>query len=143
MRTVYVPVGERVWLANLVQTGHGMGAYSGERFQRGYGLGAIFGPLMRTILPIVKGVGKAVGKQALRTGAEVATDVLQGGTFKEALKTRGKAGAKRLIAKGARKIQRGRGLGVRSRNPPKTIKALKKPRKTSKKKKRTDAFGLY
>lgn len=147
MRVTYVPIGEKVWLENMMQTGHGMSAYSGERFQRGYGLGAIFGPLLRTILPIVKGVGKAVGKQALRTGVEVASDVLQGDNFAQAIKTRGKAGAKRLLTKGVRKLQRGRGLGIRPRQPAKGIKAIRKRRKPvirkKKKKQRTDAFGLY
>jgi hypothetical protein len=116
MRVIYVPMGEKVWLANLVQTGRGMGAYSGERFQRGSGLGSIFGSLLRSILPMAKSVAKTVGKQALRTGAEVAQDYLQGENIRESIKTRGKQGARRVLAKGAQAIlkqQRGRGLGVR------------------------------
>ena len=144
MRVIYIPIAEKVWLSNLQQRGHG---FSGERFQRGYGLGAIFGPLLRTILPVVKGVGKAVGKQALRTGAAVASDVLQGGNFKEAVKARGKQGVKRLVRKAVRAVkQRGRGLGVRTRATPlKSIKGKKKPAKrvTRKRKTRRDALGFY
>jgi hypothetical protein len=143
MRVAYVPVGERVWLSNLLQSGRGMGAYSGERFQRGYGLGSIFGSLLRTILPVAKTVAKTVGKQALRTGAEVAQDYLQGGDIKESIRARGKQGVQRIMKKGARAVlkkQRGRGLGVRSKGPAKGIKRLQKTRK---RKKRVDALGLY
>jgi hypothetical protein len=141
MRVLYVPVGEKVWLDNLIQSGRGMGAYSGDRFQRGYGLGSIFGALLRSILPVAKSVAKTVGRQALRTGAEVAQDYLQGGDIKESIKTRGKQGAKQLLAKGVQKVMRGRGLGVRSRKPAKSIKRLKMQRKPVKRNK--DALGLY
>ena len=146
MRVIYTPMGEKVWLANLVQTG---GAYSGDRFQRGYGLGSIFGSLIRTILPVV---AKTVGKQALRTGAEVAGDFLQGGNIKQSIKTRGRQGVRNLVAKGARAVlkrQTGRGFGVRPRKTTaKTIKGGAKRKKSVQKKmkkpkSRKDAFGLF
>lgn len=152
MHVLYVPVNERVWLAQL-QAGRGLGTYTGERYQRGYGLGAIFGSLLRSIMPIVKNVGRAVGKQALRTGASVAQDVLDGTDIQESLKTRGKQGARRLVRKAVRR-QRGRGVGFRPRGPTKTIKAITKRKKRVIRKKRTgrkrktkkkshDTFGLY
>ena len=145
---MYVPVGEKVWLANLVQqTGRGLGAYSGDRFQRGNGLGSVFGSLLRTILPIAK----TVGKQALRTGTEVAQDYLQGANIGEAIKTRGKQGARRLVAKGVRAVikrQTGKGLGIRPRQSSaktinRTAKRKRQPPKKRKQKSRKDAFGLY
>ena len=97
----------------------------------------------------MKGVGKAVGKQVLRTGAAVASDVLHGENVGKSVKLRGKQGARRLVAKGVRKVmksQQGRGLGVRTRRTiRKTIKGARKPRKTTKKKKksRADALGFF
>ncbi len=148
MRVLYVPMNERVWLSHL-QSGHGLGMYAGERYQRGYGLGAIFGSLLRSILPLAKNVGKTVGKQALRTGASVAHDVLEGSNFKESLKTRGKQGARRLVQKGLQSLHRGRGYGLRPRAPMKTIKRIgtRKKRVVRKKRKAVkrsrDALGLY
>ena len=145
MRLLYIPVNEGVWLTHL-QSGHGLGMYEGQRYQRGAGFGAIFGPLLRAIMPIAKTVGKVVGKQALRTGAAVASDILQGANVKESIKTHGKAGLKRLVKKGVRRIaQKGRGIGTRPKGPAKTIKRItrkKKPVKRRKKRSR-DALGLY
>ncbi len=146
MRVIYVPMGERVWLANLTQRGKGLDAYSGERFQRGYGLGSIFGSLIRSILPIAKKVAKTVGRQALRTGAEVAQDYLQGEDLAGSIKTRGRAGAKRVLNKGTRKIQqRGQGLGQRSKTKAKGIKVIKKAKKpvVRKKRQKRDTLGLF
>ena len=144
MRVLYVPISDKAWLGHL-QSGHGLGMYAGERYQRGHGFGAIFGPLLRTIMPIVKSVGKAVGKQALRSGAAVASDVLRGDNVMESLKMHGKTGVRQLTQKGLQEIsQEGRGLGARPRQSQKTIKAvqMRKKRVTSKKRK-LDVLGLY
>ena len=139
VRKLYVPMGDKVWLANFAQRGRGLGAYAGDRFQRGYGIGSIFSSLLRSIMP----VAKTVGRQALRTGAEVAQDYLQGSNVKSSIRARGKQGARRLAAKGMRaalnRAQKGRGgLGVRSRpsaaNSIKGTRKVKKP--TSRKKKK-------
>lgn len=47
--------------------------------QRGHGIGAIFGSLWRTLRPWLwsgaKSVGKAAGRQALRTGGKILTEI--------------------------------------------------------------------
>ena len=148
MRVLYVPMGDKIWLANLVQQG---GAYHGERLQRGNGLGSIFGSLLRTILPVAKTVAKSVGRQALRTGAEVAQDFLQGNNIGASIRKRGKQGTRRLVAQGVQSVlkkQSGGGFGIRPRQPSKGIKRLQKRKKSAvasrkKKKSRKDALGLY
>lgn len=140
MRTPYIPLTEKQWLTHL-QSGHGLDMYRGGRFQRGYGLGGIFGSLLRTVMPIVKSVGKTIGRQALRTGAAVASDVLHGGDVGEALKTHGRVAIRKLKKKGVSALQKGRGLGTRPKGPAKSIKAIKKPKKPSKRKR--DALGTY
>ena len=62
----------------LQQVGHGLTAFAGVAVQRGHGLGSILSGLFRGALPILKNVGKAVGKQLLKSGLEVASDVVSG-----------------------------------------------------------------
>ena len=104
----------------IVQSGHGV--FEGYPYQRGFGnrnlrghgLGNIFRSLFRIFSPIAKRVGKAVGRQALRTGAEIATDVVSGENLKHSFKKRGKAGVQNLINKASSKLS-GQGLGTRRR----------------------------
>ncbi|ELT89958.1 hypothetical protein CAPTEDRAFT_198373 [Capitella teleta] len=55
--------------------GNGLDVYGGVSSQKGHGLGSIFGGLFRGAMPILKNVGKAVGKQILNSGLAVANDV--------------------------------------------------------------------
>lgn len=150
MRAVYVPITEKQWLAHL-QSGHGLDMFRGGRLQRGYGLGGIFGSLLRSIMPIAKSVGRVVGRQALKTGAAVASDVLHGGDVGQALRNRGRAAIRKLKQKGLHALkqhgagakQKGGGIGTRSRGPAKGIKALRKPKKRITRKRKRDALGVY
>ena len=69
-----------------------MSVYSGAQWQRGYGLGSVFGSLLRAAVPVLKSTGKSLAKQALKTGTEtgiaLAQDALRGGNMKQAAKTR-------------------------------------------------------
>ena len=56
------------------QCGNGMNVFQGARGQRGHGLGSVLSGLFRSALPMIKNMGK----QALQTGLNVATDVVQG-----------------------------------------------------------------
>ncbi|GFW59969.1 uncharacterized protein F54H12.2 [Trichonephila clavipes] len=68
--------------------GSGVPYYEGVSFQKGYGLGGIFLRLFRAALPFLVKGGKAVGKEALRTGTRVVSDVLPGENFKIAARKR-------------------------------------------------------
>ena len=68
----------------VTQVGKGMPYYSGRQFQRGYGLGGLFSSIGRAVLPMIKSGIKTVGKEVLRSGAELASDALQGKNFKKA-----------------------------------------------------------
>ena len=61
------------------QMGHG---------QKGYGLGALFRSVARTVMPLVKHGAKALGNIALNTGANFASDVLAGKNAKQSAKAR-------------------------------------------------------
>ena len=86
MRCYYQPISQQSWESFLQaeansQVGGAILGFRGQRYQRGAGLGSIFSGLFRTLFPILRTVGKTVGKQALRTGAQVASDVLQHGSL--------------------------------------------------------------
>ncbi|GFY17711.1 hypothetical protein TNCV_1074461 [Trichonephila clavipes] len=53
---------------------------------------------------LVKG-GKTIGKEVLMTGSRVASDVLSGENFKEAVKTRSKESGKKLAQKAIDRVQ--------------------------------------
>ncbi|GFV84449.1 uncharacterized protein TNCV_5007131 [Trichonephila clavipes] len=76
------------------QIGSGLTHYKGINFQKGYGIGGIFRQLFRAALPFLVKGGKTIGKEVLMTGSRVASDVLSGENFKEAVKTRSKESGK-------------------------------------------------
>ena len=66
------------------QCGSGMNVFQGARGQRGHGLGSVLSGLFRSALPMIKNFGK----QALQTGINVATNVVEGNSFKDSLRKR-------------------------------------------------------
>src|SRR5215831_17116286 len=72
----------------VTQSGSGLPIFQGSRTQTGHGLGSIFSGLFRFALPLLKSLGISVGKQALRTGAQIATDVADGQAFGDSAKRR-------------------------------------------------------
>jgi len=129
MRGFYVPHQQKDWEAFFQsqsgQRGGNINGFSGMRYQRGAGIGSVFSSLFRTLLPVAKTVGKAVGRQALSTGAQVASDALAGQNLGEALKQRGREGAAQILNKGMRRL-----------NKPK-----RKPKGKPKKKRRQTGHG--
>lgn len=64
---------------NYLQLGGGNGGigqiYAGAPFQRGGGIGSFLGGVFRYVLPLMKRSARAVGKEMLRTGLNIASDV--------------------------------------------------------------------
>ena len=81
----------------LNQAGNGYPVFAGSRMQRGYGLGSIFSGLFKAATPLLKRGAKALGKQALSTGMELANDLLEGRNFKTAAKSRLKKAGSSLM----------------------------------------------
>ena len=80
------------------QNGGEIPVFAGRRFQHGHGLGSILGGFFRRlVLPFVKTHGKRMLSGALRTGMEMADDVLEGQSLKESAKRRVPAGIKRTV----------------------------------------------
>lgn len=124
--------------------------FIGDRYQRGGSLGSFLRGLLRFVIPVVKSAGSAVAKEALRTGAAIATDVAEGRAIGEAALARARQGVENLteeaIEAGATEVkksrqQKGRGLGKR---PAKSINTVAPPKKKQKKSRRKqDALGFY
>lgn len=96
------------------QTGGGVGragyggishVYIGSPNQRGHGIGSFLGGLFRRIIPLLKQGARTVGKEALRSGINVANDVLDKGIHpREAFKTRLRESGTNLKRKAEEKI---------------------------------------
>lgn len=79
------------------QVGSGLPIFVGSRGQRGHGLGSVLGGLFRSAVPMVKKGLASLGKNAIRTGLSIATDVLEGKNAGEAAKSRLAQGIKNLV----------------------------------------------
>ena len=70
------------------QAGGSLPVFQGSRGQRGHGFGSVLSGLFRSAVPMLK----RIGKQALTTGAYIASDMLGGKKFDEAAKSRVREG---------------------------------------------------
>lgn len=79
--------------------------YIGSPNQRGHGIGSFLGGLFRRIMPLLKQGARTVGKEALRSGINVANDILDKGMHpREAFKTRLRESGTNLKRKAEEKI---------------------------------------
>ncbi|GFU01724.1 uncharacterized protein F54H12.2 [Trichonephila clavipes] len=105
------------------QIGSGLTHYKGINFQKGYGIGGIFRRLFRAALPFLVKGGKTIGK-VLMTGSRVASDVLSGENFKEAVKTRSRESGKKLAQKAIDRVQSMVGKGqYKRKHSPECVKS--------------------
>ena len=116
------------------QSGNGMPIFVGTRGQRGHGLGSLLGGFFRSALPMLKRGLATFGKHALKTGLEIANDVVEGESIKEAAKRRVPERIKRFATSENFISQSGSGRRRRKRAAP----ALK--RKAKKRIRRSDIF---
>lgn len=98
MRTTRRPISDPKIYENyyLHQVGQGMPAFEGPNLQRGYGLGGILGGLFRSAMPLLRRGVRALGKQALKTGVNIAQDALSGQNLRTAAKRRLKESGRNL-----------------------------------------------
>lgn len=62
--------------------------YVGSPYQRGHGIGKFLGGLFRKAIPLLARGGKAIGREALRTGLNVLGDVARAVPLKESIHRR-------------------------------------------------------
>ena len=81
------------------QVGKGYPVFAGRRYQRGHGLGSIFGGLFKAAMPLLKKGTKTLEREALKTGLNIAGDVVQGRNIKQAATSRLKSTGENLPQK--------------------------------------------
>jgi hypothetical protein len=119
----------------LRQAGRRYIVYVEIRYQRGHGLGSIFGGLFKAAIPLLKKGNKTLGREVLKTGLNIAEDVAAGNNLKPVAKSRLKSTRQHLLNKviiavgppGERSIKRAakrkrpRRRGTKLRNTSKDI----------------------
>jgi hypothetical protein len=98
--------------------------------QTGYGLGGLFRNLARRSMPLIKTGAKALGKIALKSGADFLGDVLSGKNVKEAAKARTVEAAHVAKRKAINKVMGQIGSGKRAKRSG-SVKRTAKKRKAS------------
>ena len=79
------------------QVGGALPYFAGARVQRGHGFGSLFGGLLRSVAPLIKRGALALGNRALKTGAQIAGDILSGEHIRTAAKRRTKTAGRDLL----------------------------------------------
>ena len=79
------------------QVGGALPYFTGARVQRGHGFGSLFSGLLRSVAPLIRRGAVALGKRALTTGAQIASDVVAGQNVKKAAKRRATAAGRDLM----------------------------------------------
>lgn len=109
----------------LEQSGSGVSVFQGARTQRGHGLGSILSGFFRNAWPLIQTGAKAFGKQALRTGLQIANDVVEGQKFTESSQRRIPEGIKAFVSNNNFTTQSGSGRTRRKRSLKRNTKRLK------------------
>lgn len=80
----------------LAQIGSGF-YFEGLPYQRGAGIGTIFGHILRYLIPIGKIVGRELGREGLRTGGRIVQDILAGNPVKKSVLVETQQGFKNAV----------------------------------------------
>jgi len=113
-----------VWLSyygnQALQTGYGIEGFHGTPYQRGAGLGSFFKSLFRMAVPVIKSVGRQVGKHALTAGANVMADLVEGRPVIDSVKKHSRSETSKILHEVGDRLQEGQGLG----RAPKSIDGI-------------------
>ena len=121
--------------------------YSGALRQSGGSIGGFFGPLARTMIPILKNVAmsqaKELGPSVVKQGVGLMADVAMRRNLKTSVKRRGKRLLATALRNNANRIQGGlkrRGGKKKKKAPAKTPRRLSAARRGAKTRRRADVF---
>jgi hypothetical protein len=103
------------------QAGGSMPVFQGSRGQRGHGFGSVLSGLFRSAVPMLK----RIGKQALTTGAYIASDMLGGKKFEESARSRVRQGINSFLPPDDGSEQTGSGRRRRTVKRKRTTKHRK------------------
>jgi hypothetical protein len=125
----------------LNQAGSGLPVFTGGRVQRGHGLGNVFSGLLRAAMPLLKSGTKALAKHGMKTGLQIAGDVLRGQKPKRAVRQRAQQAGTRLLSSGFQQLLAPPGRPAKRRStkgraPRSTVSSSKGKRQRT-----SDIFG--
>lgn len=120
----------------MEQAGNGLSVYRGIQNMKGHGIGSFLGGLFRSVIPLLRSGARTVGRQALKTTANVLGDMVEHRPFKESLKHRMNEAGDTLQHKLTSKIQKMSGSGNKSRKLKRSTHSSVKARGTRTSKKR-------
>jgi hypothetical protein len=127
------------------QAGSGMAHYKGTPNMRGHGgIGQFLSGLFRSVMPMFRSGARALGREALRTGSNVVSDLLHDKPFKHSLKSRLREGGTNLHTRFDNKINSMNGSGLKRAKRRRISQSKGKARtgKTSAKRKKTSLKTL-
>ncbi len=107
------------------QAGGSLPVFQGSRGQRGHGFGSVLSGLFRSAVPMLK----RIGKQALTTGAYIASDMLGGKKFDESARARVRQGINSFLPPDDVSEQTGSGRRRRALKRKRITKGTTKRRK--------------
>ena len=123
----------------------GMPVYQGSLGQKGHGLGSMISGWFRNALPLIKRGLAFFGKQALKTGLEVANDVAEGGTFADSARRRLPDGINRFVSTVGPTLQSGSGrtgrTGQKRRKHTRSSSSRRRPKSNKKKIKKRSSIS--
>ena len=79
------------------QSGGEMPDFAGRRYQRRHGIGSMLSGLFRRVVPFIKDNVKNIGANLLKTGTDIAQDMIQGKKFKQAARRHMPAALKQTV----------------------------------------------
>jgi len=113
------------------QSGNGLPYYQGSAGQRGHGLGSMLSGLFRSVMPMIKRGLSFFGRQALKTGLEVANDVAEGQSWRDSASRRVPEGINQFVSSAGFTNQSGSGVRGRKRERALSIARKQKKKKRS------------
>lgn len=79
------------------QAGGKISVFKGKTIQNGSGIGSVFSKIFRGIAPLLKQVAKTSGRELIKAGSNIATDVLDGKSFSQSAKKNLSDSGKKLL----------------------------------------------
>lgn len=118
------------------QAGNGLSVFRGKTIQNGSGIGSVFSKVFRGIAPVLKQAVKAGGKQLLRSGSKIVSDVVDGKSFSQSTRKNLSQGGKELLKSLSSTISPKVG-GTKRKMKPKSRRSVK----TKKRRLNSDIFS--
>lgn len=107
------------------QAGNGIGTvYRGSATQKGRGIGSFLSGLFRSVLPILKSGARTVGREALKTGANILGDIVNNKPVGPSVRARISNAGNTLKRKAESKIEAMRGAGLKTTKRRRTSQSL-------------------